>query len=344
MKPRFVYPLYLIKLVKWEYWTWWLFYLPILPYWLWLALKARSLTFFTAANPGIENGGFFGEPKQAILALIPDAYKPKTLFLELPLSIKKIEQSLEAAAICFPFIIKPNVGERGTNVEKINTTNDLNNYLKTCTEAILIQEFITYDIELGVLFAREPNKDKGKVTSVVIKKFLQVTGDGKQTVFDLMQHQTRARFQIKRFQKEKANLLAEIPHANECRIIEPIGNHCRGTEFISGQHLINDTLHEVFNTIAKPISGFYFGRFDLKVKSFDDLYKGQNIAIMELNGVSSEPAHIYDARYTLFKAYRQLVWHWKLVYVISQQNRKNKVPTARLSWVISEAFKHIFTG
>jgi len=35
---------------------------------LYLGLKHRSLTVFTAANPGIASGGFVGESKSGILA------------------------------------------------------------------------------------------------------------------------------------------------------------------------------------------------------------------------------------------------------------------------------------
>ncbi len=342
MKNQLKYPLFIIKIIKWEYWTWWLFYLPLMPYWLWLALKARSFTYFTASNPGIENGGFFGEHKTDILNLIDEAFKPKTLFFKKETKLDELKIALTNNDITFPFILKPDVGERGTGVEKINSELELKNYLSILKEDFLVQEFVTYDFELGVLFARYPNEEKGKVTSVVIKKFLTVTGNGTDTILQLMGQQTRARFQIKRFKKEKAELLKMIPKPKEVVLLEPIGNHCRGTEFLSGQHLINEQLHQVFNKVAKDINGFYYGRFDMKVKSYDDLYQGQTIKIMELNGVSSEPAHIYDPKNSLLSAYRDLSKHWKLVYDISQQNRKRSVPTASLSWVIKEAYKHIF--
>ncbi len=334
--------MFIIKIIKWEYWTWWLFYLPLMPYWLWLALKARSFTYFTASNPSIENGGFFGEHKTAILNLIDEAYKPRTLFFKKETKLDELKHALTNNDITFPFILKPDVGERGTGVEKINSELELKKYVSTLKEDFLVQEFVTHDIELGVLFARYPNEEKGKVTSVVIKKFLTVTGNGTDTILQLMEQQTRARFQIKRFKKEKTELLKTIPKLNEVVLLEPIGNHCRGTEFLSGQHLINEQLHQVFNKVAKDINGFYYGRFDMKVKSYNDLYQGQTIKIMELNGVSSEPAHIYDPKNSLLNAYRDLTKHWKLVYDISQQNRKQNVPTASLTWVIKEAYKHIF--
>ena len=48
---------------------------------------------------------------------------------------------------------------------------------------------------------------------------------------------------------------------------------------------------------------------------------------MELNGVSSEPGHIYDPKNTLWSAYRDLARHWKIIADISiQQQRRGIMP------------------
>ena len=59
---------WLRRKTRWEFWPPWLAYLPVVPYILYLGVKHRSLTLFTAANPGIPSGGFAGESKSAILA------------------------------------------------------------------------------------------------------------------------------------------------------------------------------------------------------------------------------------------------------------------------------------
>ena len=318
-------PLWLAKIVKYEYWTWWVFYLPVLPYWLYLALKSRSLTYFTAANPGIEAGGFFGESKIDILDKIPEQYKPRTLFIPAAEPFAEIKASLPGKGIGFPLIVKPNVGERGNQVEKINDAAALEQYFKENREDCIIQEFVDYEIELGVMYYRLPSEKTGKVSSVTMKKFLSVTGNGTDTIDELAGHSLRARFQLKSLRQRLGSQMQQIPAKGETRLLEPIGNHCRGTMFLNGNYLINSRLHEVFTEIALPVKGFYYGRFDMKVKSLDDLYEGKNIRVLELNGVSAEPAHIYDPTYTLFKAYRDLLWHWKIIYKICRENMKNGI-------------------
>jgi len=51
---------FFIKLKSWEYWPFGILQAPLFFYWLWLSLKARSLVFFSASNPGILMGGMFG--------------------------------------------------------------------------------------------------------------------------------------------------------------------------------------------------------------------------------------------------------------------------------------------
>ena len=313
-------PLFIIKYTQYEYWPWWLFYLPVLPYWVYLSIKNKSLAYFSVANPGIELGGFFGESKSDILNLIDKNYLPKSIEVYNLDSIAVI-QSLTEKNISYPIIAKPDIGERGNDVAKINSDEELIYYNVNSNSKYIIQEFINYDIELGVLYSRLPNSENGKVTSITLKEFLNVTGDGKSTIKELMQKNTRARFQIERLSNEMGENIHKILKADEKVILEPIGNHCRGTRFIDNNFLINEKLDHVFDKICLPINGFYYGRFDLKVKSIDDLYNGCNIKIMELNGASSEPGHIYDAtKSSLYRAYTDLLTHWKRLADVSNGN------------------------
>ena len=322
------FPLWLIKLTHFEYWTWWMFYVPLLPYWLFQAIRTRSLTFFTNADPCIDYGGFFGESKMEILRQIPKEYLPKTIFIEKQSDLKTIVDRLIQEDLVYPIICKPDVGERGTQVEKLYSNYDLVQYLSNVQADFIIQEFITYDIELGVLYYRYPNASTGKVTSVTRKEFLAVLGDGKSNVGQLMQKSTRARFQVESMRKRLGDMgMNEVIKSGEKRILEPIGNHCRGTKFLDNNFLLNSKLDEIFDKIALTIDGFHYGRFDMKVKSIEDLYSGKNIQIMELNGVSSEPGHIYDPKNTLWSAYRDLAHHWKIIADISiQQQHRGIMP------------------
>jgi hypothetical protein len=329
MKNRL--PLWLAKIIYYEYWPVNRFYFPFAFYWLFLSLRARSLTYYTAVNPGIEHSGFWGNSKSDILKIIPSDFLPLTLFLSKqagisnPDQLKDILASMQKAGLHFPVICKPDKGERGYKVEKINSEQELNTYLNNIEGKFILQEFVTSPIELGILYYRLPDGTKSEITSVVEKGFLSVRGNGVSTVKELMKQSLRARFQLESTEKKWGEKINRIPAKDETILIEPIGNHCRGTEFINANHLINAQLLTVFDKIAAQIPGFYYGRFDLKVNSLDDLYAGKNIKIMELNGVTSEPAHIYGSDMNLLKAARSVIFHSSILFKIAMQNKKRGV-------------------
>jgi hypothetical protein len=311
-----------IKHTRFEFWPYWFAYIPVYFYFIYLSIKAKSLTFFTAANPGIYLGGFVGESKKSILQKINTEYLPKTIYCKNEFNVGRIEKELLNNNLIFPIIAKPDVGERGNKVEKINNKAELENYILSINEDFLIQSFIDFEIELGIMYYHYPDGTKSGINSIVIKEYLSVKGDGTATIEELIKNHLRAQERLEYLLNKFSNQLDKVLKKDEMLLLEPIGNHIRGTKFLNGNHLINKKLVVVFDKIAKPIAGFYIGRFDLKVKSIKDLYEGKNIKIMELNGVTSEPAHIYDPSIFIIDVYKALFTHYKLLYIIAKQNLK----------------------
>ncbi|WP_370088511.1 hypothetical protein [Ekhidna sp.] len=322
---------FLIRLKNWEYWPFFVLYFPVFFYYGWLALKHRSFFFFTASNPSIEFGGMFGEKKSDIFKLIPEQYIPHT---QLIVRGDLERASFTAERIGFPVIAKPDIGERGNWVEKINDQAALEKYVKTCPVDFLIQEMVNLPMELGVFYVKYPDK-RGRVTSIVRKDFLKVVGDGKSSIRELLKRSTRAKMTANLnsdFLKRTGEL---IPDCDEEVLVEPIGNHCRGTMFLNDTQEIDDSLNEAFNTLADQIPDFYFGRFDLKCQSYEDLRQLKNFKILELNGAGAEPGHIYQPGYPLHKAYRDILWHLGVLSDICRLNRKG----GHSYWSFKQGFK-----
>ncbi|MFM7015449.1 MAG: hypothetical protein ACKOX3_03880 [Bacteroidota bacterium] len=312
------------KLFFYEYWPSWVLYFPAIFYWLYLGLRARSLTYFTLANPGVENGGAFGGSKEKVLSKIADEYKPRTMQVEVSKGYSSFLEIFNETAFLFPIICKPEEGERGYRVKKVFSFDELEAYFHSSPGNFIIQDFINYPEEYGVLFYRYPNGKTG-ISSLTKKRFLSVTGDGISTIKLLLQKSTRAKMQIARLSKEKPSLLNRIPSEGETVLVEPIGNHCKGTEFIDACHLINQQLIDTFDKITKPIDGFYYGRFDLKTTSLEDLYQGKNIRVLELNGTNSEATHIYSTDMNIVKAYRAIFDNFKIVFDIAMENKSKRM-------------------
>lgn len=321
----------LIRIRNWEYWPFSLLYFPVFFYYGWLVIKHRSFFFFTASNPSIEFGGMFGEKKSDIFKLIPNEYLPKTQLV----GKGDLERAtFLAVQIGFPVIVKPDIGERGVWVSKIEDQQQLLAYVKSCPVNFLLQELVDYPMELGVFFIKYPG-DPGRVTSIVRKDFLSVLGDGKSTIGKLLKKNARGLVTTDLNSEHLKSMESMIPAMNESVLIEPIGNHCRGTTFLNDNHQIDKELDEAFNQLASQIPDLYFGRFDLRCKSYEDLRQLKNFKILELNGAGSEPGHIYHPGYSLWNAYKDIFWHLSVLSDISALNRKR----GHSYWSFKRGFK-----
>lgn len=315
------------KWLKWEFWPFWFFYIPVYAKYLWLSLKAGSMAFFTASNPLMFLGGFTDYSKYGVLSQIDKNYLPVTLILERP-NKESIRREMVNHKLSFPIILKPDKGERGFGVEKIDSETELERYCskyKNVTN-IILQEYADYPLELGIMYSRKASEVSGRITSVVMKRFLSITGDGKSTLEALLLKDPRAKFYLEDLLEIHDHELGIVLPEGKKKELVAIGNHCRGTTFLNANDLINNHLVEVFNKISIPINGFHFGRYDLRVPDTESLYAGTNIKIMELNGAASEPAHIYEPGTKLIKAYKDLFAHWQRLYEISRENKALGIP------------------
>ncbi|WP_299136725.1 D-alanine--D-alanine ligase [uncultured Tenacibaculum sp.] len=309
------------KIFNWEYWPSSMLYIPNLPYAFYLAYKAKHLAFFTAANPSIKSSGNGTESKFATMNLIPKHFRPNSILILPKTKIELVIQEIENANISYPLIAKPDVGFRGLLVKKINSPQELQLYLKKYPINIIIQEYIDYKNECGIFYHRNPNEATGKITSITLKKFLSVTGNGYSTLKDLVIKDNRAQLYIDIINETHPLKLNTIPKKNEIIKLSVIGNHCKGTQFINGNHLISKELHKTFDEINKSINGWYYGRLDIKYNTFDELQKGINLKILEINGILAEPTHIYDSKnYNYLKALKEIRLHWNNLYQIATTN------------------------
>jgi len=314
---------FIVKLTQWEYWPFSVLYFPVFFYYFWLVLKKRSFFFFSAANPSIEFGGMFGERKSDIFRIIPKEYVPETYLIQKGDVLSALEK---ASNIDYPLIAKPNVGERGTWVKKIEDPEELSGYAELCPVDFLLQELVDLPIELGVFYVRMPSQEKGRVTSIVRKHFLTVVGDGKQSVFELLGQNIRAVMTADFESDYLKEVGSSIPEQGEEVMVEPIGNHCRGTQFLNDNDQISEKLSGAMDVLAKQIPDFYFGRFDIRCQSYEDLERLKHFKILELNGAGSEPGHIYQPGYSLTKAYKDILWHLGALADISEENKAKGVP------------------
>ncbi|WP_299839563.1 hypothetical protein [uncultured Tenacibaculum sp.] len=329
------------KIRNWEYWPSSMFYVPNLPYAFYLAIRAKHPAFFSAANPAIKSSGNGTESKFHTIQLVPEKYRPKSVLIPPNKCFHKVLEEIKNQNINFPLIAKPDIGFRGLLVEKINSKNDLEVYLKNYPIDIIVQEFLDHENECGIFYHRNPNKDYGHISSITLKKFISVKGDGKSTLRELIMNDDRACIYIELFEKIHKMSLNNIPLNNQNIKLTVIGNHSKGTQFINGNHLISKKLERTFDDLSKSINGWYYGRVDLKYNSFENLENGQDFKVLEINGIIAEPTHIYDAKnFTYFQALKAIRIHWKSLFQISVINHKvHKIPYKSAKKFIHEMFE-----
>ena len=322
--------------MHWEYWPTWLVYSPVVFYYLILSVRARSFFFFTQANPDMEMGGLYNCSKYRQLRKLPPELIPKTVFLQSGTSFKMAQKALAKMAINFPLIAKPDRGERGTGVKVVENEEELATYLKRNSTDILLQEFIQTSFEAGVFYYRLPSKKFGIIPSIVLKEFLTVVGDGKTSLKDLLDESPRGRL-VSRKLFDGGGLDSEevLPLGKE-KLLEPIGNHNRGTKFLDGSRHTSPSLEQFFDKLSRRLGTFYYGRVDLKANSLEDFVQGKGIKVLEINGVNAEPAHIYDPDTKLREGIKTLLKHWTVIYKISRENNMLQHSTTSLK----DAWEH----
>jgi len=327
------------RLTQWEFWPPWLFYPPIILYVGYLAIKNRSLTLFTCANPAIEAGGFIGESKSAILQGLARGPEAPQFIARLALLQRSLgyQSRLELAhkfmnkhGFSFPVVLKPDVGERGLGVAVVRSDQHLTDYLlRSQGTDVIIQEHIA-GLEFGVFYYRYPESGCGHIFSVTRKLFPSVVGDGKATLEELILKDDRAVSMARAYFAAQRDHLWDIPARGVSVQLIEIGTHCRGSVFLDGSEVATKALNAAIERLARGFEGFYFGRFDIRTPSLADFQAGRNFKVVELNGVTSEATHIYDPKIQLPTAYRILADQWRIAFEIGAQNRKNGTQKAPL--------------
>ena len=316
------------RLRRWEFWPGWIFYPPVAIYCLWLAMKYRGLAVATAANPGMFSGGIVGESKMATLRELTATSPEFTAEAELVggrTVAQRVESLREICArrqITCPFILKPDVGQRGVGIKLIRDEEQAASYFQQTDAPLIAQRYVEGPHEIGIFYYRLPDSERGSIFAITEKVFPVITGDGRSTLSELIWNDRRPRFMAKKYLKRLEGREEEVLANGETVKLVESGNHAQGCIFRDGSSLGTSDLAERIDAISQKLTGFFIGRYDVRFSSLEDLQAGKNFQIIELNGAASEATNIYDERNSLFAAYRTLFKQWNLVFAIGAANRQ----------------------
>ena len=316
-------PDFLYRITHWEDWHYLVKYIPLSPAWLWYCVKSGSFWFFTPSNPTLTFGGFEGESKNEMYMQLPPGSYPQSIFISCSLAFTKVEESVRISDFTFPFAVKPDVGMMGFMFRKIENMNQLQKYHAAMSSDYIVQKLIDYPIEVSVFYYRYPNEASGHITGFLKKEFHEVTGDGKSTLRELITRYPRVRFRVEEMKLKHEKRLNDVIAGGEIYCLSYALNLSRGGKLVSLAHEKDSRLLKVFDDLSNYSKHFYYGRYDIKCLSIEDLKEGNNFSILEYNGSGAEPHHIYGDGNNLIQAYRIVLHHWKVLYTISKLNHKS---------------------
>ncbi len=323
-----------------------LFYTPIALYCGWLSLRHFGPTLLTNANPSLPYSGLVGESKYTVMAEVNEQARhllaPYVRLLRwggsggLERTTTEAEQAMAEEGLTFPLVAKPDIGMRGAGVQLVHNTAELRDYAESFPAGanFLLQALVEEEGEAGVFYVREPGENKGRITSLTLKYFPRVHGDGKSSLRELILRDPRAgKLPHLYFERHRERLDDIIEDGQSIRLAFA-GNHCRGTIFRNGNDQITEAMTDAFDQIAKSMDEFYIGRFDIRFGDFEALKNGNGFRIIEINGAGGEQTHIWDSRTTLRQAYSALMQQFGALYRIGAKNRRRGFsPTPLMSLV-----------
>ena len=170
-----------------------------------------------------------------------------------------------------------------------------------------------------------------------------MVGDGRSTLEDLIWRHPRYRLQAGVFLTRHAAERARVPSEGERVQLAIAGNHAQGTTFLDGSALWSPELEARIDDIARGMPGFFIGRFDVRYGDVERFRRGEDLAIVELNGVTSESTHIYDPSFTLLDAWRVLFRQWELIFRIGAANRARGIQPASIGRLLRLSVDHLRT-
>jgi hypothetical protein len=318
---------FISRFTNWEQWPFFVIYFPIGIVWFWYCLRSRSMWFFSSSNPTLTFGGFQGESKREMYNQLPLSSFPKTIYILHELTFEEVKKKIfEEAGFTYPFIVKPDVGMKGILFRKIDNEAQLYKYHQRIPVEYIVQDLIKMPIEISVFYYRHPAQQKGTISGFIQKELLEVTGDGKSTLWELILQHPRAKLRLQEMRHRHEHRLERVIETGQKFYLSYAGNHNRGARFINLMQQADENLLKIFDELSHYTDKFYYGRYDIKCNSIEELKQGENYSIIEFNGCGAEPNHIYDAGISLMEAYAEILKHWKVLYQISKHNHQNGTP------------------
>lgn len=308
----------------------WLNLIPILLQWIWLACVYRSLSLPSAINPAIVAGGLVGEGKLDYFNIMG----PHALACTAPFTgivnlhgeggMEAAHRAMSSAGLQYPIIAKPDIGWCGFGVRLVRDDTELLAYLCQFPEGerIVLQRYLPQEGEAGIFYVRRPEEATGRLTGILLRHFPRVQGDGVHSIADLMARNPRLNRLGADGLSETCCDRAAIPAAGETVRLSTIGSTRVGALYEDATPMVSAALTGAIDAIARDMTDFHVGRFDVRYSSLDQLIAGAGFVLIEVNGAGSEAVHAWDPKFTLLQAYAIIFAKQRMLFDIGNAMRR----------------------
>lgn len=307
----------------------WLICIPLTLQWLWLSIRYQSLTLPTVANPDITAGGLVGEGKlEYFESMGPIALSATAAYCALPntrsYTSHELQSILNHAGLSFPVIAKPDVGLCGHGVRLVATAHELLSYLAAFPEdeTVVLQQYLAQDGEAGIFYVRDPDADAGSIIGLALRSFPRITGDGRHSIAELIAADPRAQRLLRSTKHQSSYDPDRLPAANEMVRLATIGSTRVGGLYADGRKHITPELNSAIDAIARDMPNFYFGRFDVRFDSLEQLAAGRAFSIMEINGAGSEAIQAWDPNTSVIAGFATIFRKQRILFAIGNALRR----------------------
>ena len=302
-----------------EFWHPRLFELPFYFYLgLYCLIQRVSIPTLAKANAALDHGEIgIGSKFHTQQQFDQHLFLPTMLLAEdLAVSEKKSAIQSFAALHGYPLILKPDIGLVGKGLIKVIDEQTAHESAHKILGNYLLQKFTPFTFESGIFYTRKSGQPK--ITGINQKHFPTVIGNGKDTLSQLAQQHYRYTHHWATFLQYFD--LARIPLLGEEICLSFIGSHTMGCKFTDDTHWLTSELEEKIFSVFENQPNFNFGRLDIKAESKEAMLRG-DFVIIEINGVSSLPTHMFDPDYSLVDAYKIFFEHGKYLVDIAKEHQ-----------------------
>jgi hypothetical protein len=294
---------------------------PMVAYWLWLALRYRSLSLPSAADPSIAVGGLVGESKIAYFEQVEAGLgrwlAPTAAIVKGASARDDARAALRRLGLSFPVIAKPDIGWCGFGVRRIDDEAALDAYIDAypAGETLLLQEYLDLPGEAGVFYVRWPEQPSGRVVSLTVRHPPHVVGDGSSSLRDLIGRDDALSLRMALYRD-----LERVPERGQVVPLSTVWSFRMGGCYRASGAAAPAALEAALDAIASSMPNLHVARFDIRFASESALSRG-DFKIIEINGAGSEAIEFFDSGVPFFTAYRGILAKQAMVFAIAARNR-----------------------